>query len=105
MQVKFGPDEAFYLLNRKGDKLRTINIKNMETLVVDVTQVSMMSIFTLRQNKLECLSFNPDVLFASKVLRLTIRYPLSLNSKYEIRLKKSLRVTNTPAYFLTRVRE
>jgi dual oxidase len=43
--VKFGPDEAFYLLNRKGDKLRTINIKNMETLVVDVTQVSMMSNF------------------------------------------------------------
>ena len=37
-QVKFGPDEAFYLLNRKGDKLRTINIKSTETLVCDVTQ-------------------------------------------------------------------
>ena len=38
LQVRFGPDEAFYLLNRKGDKLRTISIKNIETLVVDVTQ-------------------------------------------------------------------
>ena len=27
VKVKFGPDEAFYLLNRKGDKLRTINVK------------------------------------------------------------------------------
>ena len=27
VKVKFGPDEAFYLLNRKGDKLRTISVK------------------------------------------------------------------------------
>ena len=39
IKVKFGPDEAFYLLNRKGDKLRTISIKNIESLVLEVTQV------------------------------------------------------------------
>ena len=39
IKVKFGPDENFYLLNRKGDKLRTINIKNIESLVLEVTQV------------------------------------------------------------------
>ena len=27
VKVKFGPDESFYLLNRKGDKLRTIPVK------------------------------------------------------------------------------
>jgi len=37
-QVKFGPDEAFYLLNRKGDKLRTVNLKGVDNLVCDVTQ-------------------------------------------------------------------
>ena len=39
IKVKFGPDENFYLLNRKGDKLRTISIKNIESLVLEVTQV------------------------------------------------------------------
>ena len=38
VKVKFGPDENFYLLNRKGDKLRTIKIKNIESMVVEVTQ-------------------------------------------------------------------
>ena len=40
VKVKFGPDEAFYLLNRKGDKLRTISIKNIESMVLEVTQVN-----------------------------------------------------------------
>ena len=39
IKVKFGPDETIYLLNRKGDKLRTVSIKNIESLVLEVTQV------------------------------------------------------------------
>ena len=38
VKAKFGPDEAIYLLNRKGDKLRTISIKAVESLVVEITQ-------------------------------------------------------------------
>eukprot|EP00096_Caligus_rogercresseyi_P010505 TRINITY_DN3850_c0_g1_i1.p1 TRINITY_DN3850_c0_g1~~TRINITY_DN3850_c0_g1_i1.p1 ORF type:complete len:1540 (+),score=517.15 TRINITY_DN3850_c0_g1_i1:375-4994(+) len=38
VKVKFGPDENFSLLNRKGEKLRTVNTKNMSNLVVEVTQ-------------------------------------------------------------------
>jgi dual oxidase len=38
VKVKFGPDESFYLLNRKGDKLRTIPVKIIESMVVEVTQ-------------------------------------------------------------------
>lgn len=38
VKVKFGPDAAFYLLNRKGDKLRTIGVKQVESIVVEVTQ-------------------------------------------------------------------
>ena len=38
VKAKFGPDETIYLLNRKGDKLRTISIKSVESLVVEITQ-------------------------------------------------------------------
>ena len=38
VKVKFGPDKAFHLLNRKGGKLRSVNIEKIENLVVEVTQ-------------------------------------------------------------------
>lgn len=38
VKVKFGPEEAFYTVNRKGEKLRTVNIRGVDTLVIEVTQ-------------------------------------------------------------------
>lgn len=38
IKLIFGPDEAFHLMNRKGEKLRTISIKGIENLVCEVTQ-------------------------------------------------------------------
>ena len=38
VKVKFGPEEAFHLLNRKGEKLRSVDVKGMENLAVEVTQ-------------------------------------------------------------------
>ncbi|XP_071748300.1 dual oxidase isoform X2 [Lepeophtheirus salmonis] len=38
VKVKFGPDESFYLLNRKGEKLRTVNVKNINNMIAEVTQ-------------------------------------------------------------------
>jgi len=38
VKVRFGPETAFHLLNRKGEKLRSISIKDVENLVVEVTQ-------------------------------------------------------------------
>ena len=40
VKVKFGPEEAFHLLNRKGEKLRSVDVKGMENLAVEVTQDS-----------------------------------------------------------------
>ena len=41
VKVKFGPEEAFHLLNRKGEKLRSVNVKGQENLAVEVTQVGL----------------------------------------------------------------
>jgi dual oxidase len=38
VKVRFGPDEAFHLLNRKGEKLRSVDVSGMESLAVEVTQ-------------------------------------------------------------------
>jgi len=38
VKVKFGPEEAFYTVNRKGEKLRKVSFKNVEMLTVEVTQ-------------------------------------------------------------------
>ena len=38
VKIKFGPDEAFHLMNRKGEKLRSVSVKGMENLVCEVTQ-------------------------------------------------------------------
>lgn len=40
VKVKFGPEEAFYTVNRKGEKLRKVNFKGVELLTVEVTQDS-----------------------------------------------------------------
>lgn len=37
VKVKFGPEQSFHVLNRKGDKIRSINLKDTDTLVVEVT--------------------------------------------------------------------
>ena len=38
VKIKFGPDEAVHLMNRKGEKLRSISVKGIENLVCEVTQ-------------------------------------------------------------------
>ena len=38
VKVKFGPEEAFYTVNRKGEKLRKVAFKAVEMLTVEVTQ-------------------------------------------------------------------
>ena len=38
VKVKFGPEEAFYTVNRKGEKLRKVSFKAVEQLTVEVTQ-------------------------------------------------------------------
>ncbi len=38
VKVRFGPETAFHLLNRKGEKLRSVQVKNQESLVCEVTQ-------------------------------------------------------------------
>lgn len=38
IKINFGPDEAFHLMNRKGEKLRTVSVKGIENLVCEVTQ-------------------------------------------------------------------
>lgn len=37
-KITFGPDEAFHLRNRKGEKLRSVSVKGIENLVCQVTQ-------------------------------------------------------------------
>jgi len=37
-KIKFGPDEAFHLMNRKGEKQRSVSVKGIENLVCEVTQ-------------------------------------------------------------------
>ena len=43
VKIKFGPDEAFHLMNRKGEKLRSVSVKGIENLVCEVTQVILAS--------------------------------------------------------------
>ena len=39
VKIKFGPDKAFYLLNRKGDKLRRIPISDIDgPMIVEISQ-------------------------------------------------------------------
>lgn len=38
VKVKFGPDEAFYTVNRKGEKLRKVKFQAVDVLTVEVTQ-------------------------------------------------------------------
>lgn len=38
--VKFGPEVAIYTVDRKGEKLRTFNLKDVETLQVELSQES-----------------------------------------------------------------
>ena len=38
VKIRFGPDESFHLLNRKGEKLRSVSVKGVESLVLEVTQ-------------------------------------------------------------------
>jgi dual oxidase len=36
-KITFGPDEAFHLMNRKGEKLRSVSVKGLENLVCQVS--------------------------------------------------------------------
>lgn len=38
VKVKFGPEEALYTMNRKGEKIRCVNLRGCDTLVIEVTQ-------------------------------------------------------------------
>ena len=68
VKVKFGPDEAFYLLNRKGDKLRTISIKNIESMVLEVTQVNGFFTFLILYFYLGWLEYYEDFLKKSMII-------------------------------------
>ncbi|CAG0912911.1 unnamed protein product, partial [Notodromas monacha] len=38
VKIKFGPNDAFYVVNRKGDKLRSIKLGNVDSIEVEITQ-------------------------------------------------------------------
>ena len=40
VKIKFGPNSSFYLLNRKGDKLRTFATSKIDNLIVEISQDS-----------------------------------------------------------------
>lgn len=35
VKVKFGPDAAIHIIGRKGEKLRTVNLKNIDTVIIE----------------------------------------------------------------------
>lgn len=37
--VKFGPESAIYTVDRKGQKLRTFNLKNVDSITIEKTAV------------------------------------------------------------------
>lgn len=42
--VKFGPEAAIYTVDRKGEKLRSFNLKNIEIVTVEESAVSVFSL-------------------------------------------------------------
>ena len=40
VKLKFGPEEAIYTTNRKGEKLRAVQMRSVESLVIEITQDS-----------------------------------------------------------------
>ena len=40
VKVRFGPDSILYTVNRKGEKVRSVNFTNYETITVEESQVS-----------------------------------------------------------------
>jgi len=40
VKVKFGPEEAIYTTNRKGEKLRAVQMRNVEGMIIEITQDS-----------------------------------------------------------------
>ena len=39
VKVRFGPEEAIHTVDRKGEKLRSVNFSSMENLTVEESQV------------------------------------------------------------------
>ena len=37
VKVKFGPDEAIYTMNRKGEKIRVVHMRGVDSLVIEIT--------------------------------------------------------------------
>lgn len=44
--VKFGPEAAIYTVDRKGEKLRTFSLKNVDTITVELSQVISLNLKT-----------------------------------------------------------
>lgn len=40
VKLRFGPDSILYTVNRKGEKLRSVNFTNYETITIEESQVS-----------------------------------------------------------------
>lgn len=38
VKVKFGPEAALYTIDRKGEKLRTVSLKNLDTVTIEESQ-------------------------------------------------------------------
>lgn len=41
VKIRFGPEQAIHMVNRKGDKLRTISFNNVDSINVEESVVSL----------------------------------------------------------------
>jgi dual oxidase len=53
VKVKFGPEAAIHTVDRKGEKLRTVNFRMSEALTVEESQVSTLT----SHNSMQCVAY------------------------------------------------
>lgn len=53
VKVKFGPEAAIHTVDRKGEKLRTVNFRTSESLTVEESQVSTLT----SHNSMQCVAY------------------------------------------------
>jgi hypothetical protein len=56
VKVKFGPEAAIHTVDRKGEKLRTVNFRTSEALTVEESQVSTLT----SHNSMRCVAHTGD---------------------------------------------
>lgn len=55
VKVKFGPEAAIHTVDRKGEKLRTVNFRTSEALTVEESQVGIYRVFIIYLRGFETL--------------------------------------------------